>query len=126
MEENKKSNTIALIGFMLSFFFGIIGLIFSIIGLKKSKELNGGKCFSIAGIVISSIKIALGILLISLFILVYYYRDRFVVEENHNTKEIFEIIDRNYEDVEYENIIKKDNLDKYTNDYYWYILEIIE
>ena len=44
--NNKQSNTIAIIGFILSFFIAIAGLICSIIGLVKSKELNNGKEFN--------------------------------------------------------------------------------
>ena len=86
MENNKKSNTIAIVGFILSFFIAIPALICSIIGLKKSKELNNGKGFSIAGIIISSVKIALGILITALLILVYYVGDNIVVEESKNNK----------------------------------------
>ena len=53
---SKKSNGYAIAGFVLSFFalFFIFSLIFSIIGLNKSKELEGrGKGLAIAGIVIT-------------------------------------------------------------------------
>ncbi|MDE7452922.1 MAG: zinc-ribbon domain-containing protein [Clostridia bacterium] len=53
-----QSNGFAIAGFVLSLFGGILGLIFSIIGLQKSKlpEYNGnGRGLAIAGIVISSI-----------------------------------------------------------------------
>lgn len=66
MENNenvKPSQAINIAGFILSFFFPVIGLILSIIGLSRSKETGVGKGFSIAGIVISGIKIILGILL---------------------------------------------------------------
>ena len=52
------SNGFAIAGFILSFFGGILGLIFSIVGLQKSKlpEYNGsGKGLAIAGIVLSCI-----------------------------------------------------------------------
>ncbi len=55
----EKKNSFALMGFIFSFFgvfgflFSILGLVFSIIGLVKSKELENGKGFGIAGIVIS-------------------------------------------------------------------------
>ena len=53
-----SSNTIAIVGFILSFIFSLLGLIFSIIGLKKSKQLGGaGKGLAVAGIVISSLGI---------------------------------------------------------------------
>lgn len=53
-------------GFILSFFVPLLGLIFSILGLKKVKETNTGKGLSTAGIIISSI--ALFIILISVII----------------------------------------------------------
>ena len=52
------SNTLATVGFILSFFFSVIGLIVCIMGLKRSKEpayAGNGKTLAIAGIIISSI-----------------------------------------------------------------------
>ena len=66
--------------------FSLVTLICSIIGFKKSKELNNGKGFSIAGIIISSIKIALGILVTVLLIIAYYVGDNIVVENSNNNK----------------------------------------
>ena len=63
-ENNNKKNTIAIVGFVLSFFTTFVGLILSIIGLSKSKELNDGKGFSIAGIIISSLRLVFVILVI--------------------------------------------------------------
>ena len=54
-----KSNKLALVGFILSFFSSIVGLILSAIGLKKCKEGYDKKNLAIAGIVISAVKIAL-------------------------------------------------------------------
>lgn len=52
--QNPATNEFAIVGFILSFFFSILGLIFSCIGLSKSKSMNGsGKALSIAGIIIS-------------------------------------------------------------------------
>lgn len=63
-----ESNTIATVGFILSFFVALVGLICSIIGLKRSKELNGnGRGLAIAGIVISSVEIFIVVLLLILF-----------------------------------------------------------
>lgn len=50
-----SSNGMAIAGFILSFFIPLLGLIFSIIGLKRSKETNNGKGLSIAGIIISCV-----------------------------------------------------------------------
>ena len=53
--NDTNSNGIAVAGFVLSFLISLLGLIFSIIGLKKSKETNNGKELIIAGIIISTI-----------------------------------------------------------------------
>lgn len=50
-----QSNGMAIAGFVLSFFIPLLGLIFSILGLKRSKETNNGKGLSTAGIIISCI-----------------------------------------------------------------------
>lgn len=62
-QTEKKSNVFAIAGFILSFFVAIAGLVLSIIGCSKSKELNGeGKGLSIAGIIISAISMGLNVL----------------------------------------------------------------
>lgn len=66
-------------GFILSFFVPLLGLIFSILGLKKVKETNKGKGLSIAGIIISSI--ALLITLISVIIASVAYNE---VKDEYN------------------------------------------
>lgn len=53
--NGSSSNGMAIAGFILSFFIPLLGLIFSIIGLKRSKETNNGKGLSTAGIIISCI-----------------------------------------------------------------------
>ena len=60
--QQSRSNGMAIAGFICSFFFPILGLIFSIIGLNKSKTLGGsGKGLAIAGIVISAIGFVISI-----------------------------------------------------------------
>ena len=50
----KSTNGFAIAGFVLSFVaFPLLGIIFSAIGLSKSKTLNSGKGLSIAGLIIS-------------------------------------------------------------------------
>lgn len=52
----KPNNGMAVAGFILSFFVPLLGLIFSIIGVVKSKNLDGaGKGLAIAGIIISAV-----------------------------------------------------------------------
>lgn len=54
-----SGNSMAFLGLILSFFVPIVGLPISIIGLKKSKELDGqGKGFAVTGIIISASRIA--------------------------------------------------------------------
>ncbi len=54
--ENKRTNTLAIIGFILSFISGIVGLIVSIIALAKIKKTGeNGKELAIAGIIIGII-----------------------------------------------------------------------
>lgn len=64
-----KTNTMAVVGFVLSFFVTIAGLICSIVGLKQCNELKEeGKGFAIAGIVISSVSLAITFLTIVIVI----------------------------------------------------------
>lgn len=54
MASKKETNSVGIAGFVLSFFFPLIGLICSAVGVKRSKELSGsGKGLSIAGVIIS-------------------------------------------------------------------------
>lgn len=58
--EVTSSNGMAIAGFVLSFFVSALGLVFSIIGLNKSKELNGkNRGLALAGIIISAVGIGL-------------------------------------------------------------------
>ena len=66
-QQVNRTNGYALTGFILSFFFLMIALIFSIIGYSQSKEMNGeGKGLAIAGITICSVRIAIVIFLLAL------------------------------------------------------------
>lgn len=58
-----QSNGMAIAGFVLSFFIPLLGLIFSILGLKRSKETNNGKGLSTAGIIISCITMVITIIM---------------------------------------------------------------
>lgn len=61
--NGSSSNGMAIAGFILSFFIPLLGLIFSIIGLKRSKETNNGKGLSTAGIIISCITMVITIIM---------------------------------------------------------------
>lgn len=66
----KESNTMAIVGFVFSFFIAIVGLICSIIGYKRAPELGGnGKGLALAGIIISAISLALTIFLVIFLII---------------------------------------------------------
>ena len=58
-----QSNGMAIAGFVLSFFIPLLGLIFSIIGIKRSKETNNGKGLSTAGIIISCVTMVITIIM---------------------------------------------------------------
>lgn len=58
-----QSNGMAIAGFVLSFFIPLLGLIFSILGLKRSKETNNGKGLSTAGIIISCVTMVITIIM---------------------------------------------------------------
>lgn len=67
--EPSPTNGFAIAGFVCSFFFNILGLVFSIIGINKSKDLNGnGKGLAIAGIIISSAGFILDLIAIIFYI----------------------------------------------------------
>ena len=72
-QNYQQSNTIAIVGFILSFFIALAGLICSIIGLQRAnKELNGsGRGFAIAGIVISSISLAVAAIIVIIYIALF-------------------------------------------------------
>ena len=59
----RKTNGMAVTGFVLSFFCGILGIIFSAIGMAQtSKDPNqGGRGLAIAGLVISIVFTVAGI-----------------------------------------------------------------
>lgn len=60
--QQSQTNGMAIAGLICAFLFTPLGLIFSIIGLNKSKQMNGeGRGMSIAGIIISVIGIIVGI-----------------------------------------------------------------
>ena len=57
----RKTNGMAVTGFVLSFFCGILGIIFSAIGMAQtSKDPNqGGRGLAIAGLVISIVSMVI-------------------------------------------------------------------
>jgi hypothetical protein len=63
-----RTSGMAIAGFILSFFCGLLGLIFSIIGYNECKKSNGavtGEGLAIAGIIISILSFIVGIAMMS-------------------------------------------------------------
>ena len=66
--EGPTRNGMATAGFVLSFFVPLLGLIFSIIGLRRSGSMNGnGKGLSIAGLILSIIGIVSSVIIYILY-----------------------------------------------------------
>lgn len=68
----KKDNTIAIVGFILTFFVPLAGLICSIIGYKNAKKYGSDyKGLALAGIIISAVVIG-AVVLIYLILICFY------------------------------------------------------
>ena len=64
----QQTNTMAIVGFILSFFVSLAGLICSIFGYRNAPQYGGnGRSLAIAGIVISAVSIAAEV-----FLIIYY------------------------------------------------------
>ncbi len=62
----KRTSGMAIAGFVLSFFCGLLGLIFSIIGYNECKNSQGavqGQGLALAGIIISSVSMFIGFMM---------------------------------------------------------------
>ena len=72
--EKKRTNSICIVGFVLSFVSSIAGLVLSIIGLIQAKRVEeGGSGLAIAGIVISTLKMIFLAIFIFLFPIIMYF-----------------------------------------------------
>ena len=60
-EKVGEKNTLAIIGFVLSFFLAIAGLVLSFMGYLKSRKTHSGRGLSIAGIMLSLVGILIKI-----------------------------------------------------------------
>ena len=63
-EGESSSDTFAIVGFVLTFFVPIVGLILSILGMKSTKN----KGFAIAGVILNSIIVLFTIIIILFYI----------------------------------------------------------
>lgn len=67
--SKQPTNTLAIVGFVLSFFIAIAGLICSILGRKRANELGGnGKGLATAGIVISIVSMVISFIYLMIVI----------------------------------------------------------
>ena len=70
--NRQQINTVAMLGLVFSFISPLVGLILSIIGLKKAKQLNGlGRGQAIAGIIVSVVSMVLSLALYMYLLSVY-------------------------------------------------------
>ena len=68
VQPSAESNTIAVVGLVLAFVFWPAGLVCSIMGLNKAKELGGnGHGMALAGLIVSIVGGVLGIIWTILF-----------------------------------------------------------
>ncbi len=73
MNNQTKTNTLAIVGFILSFFLGIVGSIICIVALSKIKKTGEkGKGFAIAGIIIGIVPFVVVVALGLIFALVVW------------------------------------------------------
>lgn len=69
--NNSSTNGFAIAGFVCSFFVGILGLIFGILGYSNSNKTGTGRGLSIAAIAISIISMVLYFVYLIIIIAVY-------------------------------------------------------
>ena len=70
--NRQQINTVAMLGLVFAFISPIVGLILSIIGLNKSRQLNGlGRDLAIAGIIVSIVSMVLSLVLYMYLISLY-------------------------------------------------------
>lgn len=70
--QSDTANSYAIAGFVLSFIVPLVGLIISVLGYRKAKEMNGcGKGFAVAGIVISAVSLGSVLLIVVPVIIIY-------------------------------------------------------
>ena len=66
-EGESSSDTFDIVGFIITFFIPIVGLIFSISGLKSTKN----KGFAIAGVILNSIIVLFTVIIILFYISIF-------------------------------------------------------
>ena len=91
MENNnvKKTETVSIVGFILSFILPLIGLILSIIGLSKSKKNGSNAGLAIAGLILSILLLVARIIVVILATIAFM-----AVRTSDKEGGIFNIADR--------------------------------
>lgn len=68
----EETNTLAIVGFILSFFVMIAGLVCSILGYKNAYKFGGkGKELAVAGIVISAVFMGIAVLISLIYLVIF-------------------------------------------------------
>ena len=67
------TNDMAVVGFIMAFMMPILGLVFSVIGLKKAKSGAPNRGLALAGVIISSVYLALSVLAALLYMLWFLF-----------------------------------------------------
>ena len=69
----RSKNDMAVVGFIMAFMMPILGLVFSVIGLKKAKSGAPNRGLALAGVIISSVYLALSVLAALLYMLWFLF-----------------------------------------------------
>jgi hypothetical protein len=84
--NSKKTNPLAIIGFILAFFLPLIGFILSLIGLTQiNKKKESGKGLAIAGIVVSCVVAVLHLILTMAIVAAVLSSDNVTLKEYNDT-----------------------------------------
>ena len=72
--QQAKTNTMALVGFILSFFLGFVGSILCFVGLEEIKRTGDqGRELAIAGIIIGLAPLVLSLVLLIVFFIFFVF-----------------------------------------------------
>lgn len=67
------TNDMAIVGFIMAFVMPILGLVFSVLGLKKAKSGAPNRGLALAGVIVSSVYLAIGVLAALLYIVWFMF-----------------------------------------------------
>jgi len=108
----KKTNAMAIVGFVLSFFASLIGMIISIIALKKIKKTGeGGKNLAIGGVIIGAIMTVVSVVISVVMISSLGLRvdkalqyDEAITDVNHLTSSYSRISDLEWTSADFDDV----------------------